>query len=804
MLRNYLKTAWRSLLRNKSYTIINIIGLAVGVAACLLIFLVINFETSFDNYHTKKDHIYRVLAKRTSSEGIKYRAGVPFPTSRGMRVDYPQIPLIGSIFNDDNKQMSVTLASGEVKRFKEPDVFFTEPQVFKIFDFGWLAGDKKNALVEPNTILISQKVAEKYFGSWENAIGKTVKYDNKLDLKVTGVLKNPLSNTDLPINIAVSYSTLKYTDYKSNQEDWGSTFGSHSCFILLPDNISEANFNQNLVAFIKKHKPNEIKRDAMLLQPLSEMHYDTRAGLYTGQTFSKDLIKALSLIGLFLLIIACVNFVNLATAQAVNRSKEVGIRKVLGSKRKQLILQFLSETFIITLFSIILAIGLSELGLPSLNKLLEINLTAAFITNPVILVFLLTVLIAVTLLSGIYPALILSGFNPIAALKNKISRGRSNGITLRRSLVVLQFGIAQVLIIGTIVIISQLNHFKNSALGFDKEAIITVTMPGDSLSHLKYNALKSDILQQPGVQGLSYSFASPSDNMNWGSPIKYDNAEKETDFRVNMKWAEADYFNLYNMKFVAGRPYIKSDTVREYVVNETLLKNLGVTNPQQAIGKTINIWDDKNLTQKIVGVVKDFNVSSLREQIPPVLMGAWNGQYQIANIKLKSTNVKPTLAAIEKLWTAAFPENVYEYKFLDEKIASFYKKEDQLSQLYKLFAGMAIFISCLGLYGMVSFMAVQRTKEVGIRKTLGASVANIVYLFSKEFTLLIIISFVIAAPIAWYFTQQWLQDFTYKIKPGISIFVIAIGASIIIAWITVGYKAIRAALVNPVKSLRSE
>jgi putative ABC transport system permease protein len=804
MIRNYFKTAWRSLVRNKSYTIINIIGLAVGVAACLLIFLVINFETSFDSYHTQKKHIYRVLAKRTSSEGVKYRAGVPFPTSRGMRVDYPQIPLIGSIFDDDNKVMSVTAANGEVKRFKEPDVFFTEPQLLEIFDFGWLAGNKKNSLTEPNTILISQKIAEKYFGNWEDAIGKTIKYDNKLNLKVTGILKNPPANTDLPINIAVSYSTLKYTDYKDNQDDWGSTFGSHSCFVLLPGNVSEANFNQNMVGFIKKHKPNSVKTDAMFLQPLSQMHYDTRAGLYTTQVFSKDLIKALSLIGLFLLIIACVNFINLATAQAVNRSKEVGIRKVLGSRRKQLILQFLSETFIITLFSIILAIGLSELGLPALNKLLGLKFTAAFITNPVILAFLITVLVCVTLLSGIYPAMILSGFNPIAALKNKISRGRSNGITLRRGLVVLQFGIAQVLIIGTIVIISQLNHFKNSALGFDKEAVITVAIPNDSLSRLKMNALKNDILLQPGVKGLSYSFASPSDNMNWGSPIKYDNAEKETDFRVNMKWAEADYFNLYNMKFIAGRPYVKSDTVREYVVNETLLKNLGVTNPKDAIGKTINIWDDKNLTQKIVGVVKDFNVSSLREQIPPVLMASWNGQYQVANIKLKPTDVKPTLAAIEKLWTAAFPDNVYEYKFLDEKIASFYKKEDQLSQLYKLFAGMAIFISCLGLYGMVSFMAVQRTKEVGIRKTLGASVANIVYLFSKEFTLLIVIAFVIAAPVAWYFTHQWLQDFTYKITPGAGIFVISIASSIIIAWITVGYKAIRAALVNPVKSLKSE
>ncbi|WP_454802474.1 ABC transporter permease [Mucilaginibacter phyllosphaerae] len=804
MLKNYFKTAWRSLIRNKSYTTINIIGLAVGIAACLLIFLVINFETSFDNYHAKKKNIYRVLAKRTSSEGVKYRAGVPFPTSRGMRVDYPQIPLIGAIYDDEGRQMSVTTSTGEVKRFKEPDVFFTEPQLFKIFDFSWLAGDKKNALTEPNTILISQNIAEKYFGKWENAMDKTIRYNNKLDLKVIGVLKNPPPNTDLPINLAISYNSLKNTDYKDNLEDWGSTFGSHSCFVALPDGVTESSFNQNLVGFIKKHKPEDVKRDAMFLQPLSQMHTDTRAGLYIGQPFSKDLIRALSLIGLFLLIIACVNFVNLATAQAVNRSKEVGIRKVLGSQRKQLVLQFLSETFIITLFSILLAIAVSELGLPYLNKLLEINLTANFVTNPVIVSFLVAVLVGVTLLSGVYPALVLSGFNPIAALKNKISRGKTKGITLRRTLVVLQFGIAQVLIIGTIVIISQLNHFKGSALGFDKDAVITVSLPNDSISRLKLSALKTQILQQPGVQSISYSFASPSDNMSWGSPIIYDNSEKETDFRVNMKWADVDYFKLYNMEFVAGRPFIKGDTVQEYVVNETLLKTLGVTNPKDAIGKTIKLWDDQKLVHKIVGVVKDFNVSSLREQIPPVLMGTWNVQYQTANIKLKMTNVKPTLAGIEKLWTATFPDDIYEYKFLDEKIAGFYKKEDQLSQLYKIFAGMAIFISCLGLYGMVSFMAVQRTKEVGIRKTLGASVANIVYLFSKEFTLLIVISFVIAAPIAWYFTQQWLQDFTYKIKPGAGIFIISIGTSIIIAWITVGYKAIAAALVNPVKSLKSE
>jgi putative ABC transport system permease protein len=804
MLKNYFKTAWRSLLRNKSYAIINVTGLAIGIAACLLIFLVIHFQTGFDTYHAKKDRIYRVLNKRTSSEGVKLRAGLPLPIARDLRVDFPQLPLVTTVINDQGKQISVKNNTGQIKRFKETDLYITDTQFFNVFDFTWVAGDKKTALNEPNTIVLTQRMAKKYFGDWENAMGKTLTYENKIDLKITGILQDLPLNTDLPVNIAISYPTIKKTDYVNNLEDWNSNFGSHNCFVVLPENVSEARFNHDLVAFIKKHRPDEAKREAFLLQPLTDMHFDTRVGLFSGQVFSKDMIKTLSLIGVFLLVIACVNFINLATAQAVNRSKEVGIRKVLGSKRKQLILQFLSETFIITLFSVVLAMGLSEAALPALNGLLEIKLSSGFITDPIIITFLAVVLIVVTLLSGLYPSIVLSGFNPIAALKNKITGVRSNGITLRRGLVVVQFGIAQVLVIGTIVIISQLNHFKNSPLGFDKDAVITVNLPNDSISRLRMAALRNEILQQPNVKSFSYSFSSPSDNINWGSPITYDNAAVETEFRVNLKWADADYFKLYDLKFIAGGPYAKSDTVKAYVVNETLLKNLGVTNPKDAIGKTINIWGDKNLTQKIVGVVKDFNVTSLREQIPPVVMAAWTGQYGIANIKLSPSNMQPTLAAIENLWTKTFPDNVYEHKFLDQKIENFYKKESQLSQLYKIFAGIAIFISCLGLYGMVSFMAVQRTKEVGIRKTLGASVANIVYLFSKEFTVLILISFVISAPVAWYFMQQWLQGFTYRIHPGLGIFAISIALSIIIAWVTVGYKAIKAALVNPVKSLRSE
>nr|WP_067059381.1 ABC transporter permease [Mucilaginibacter sp. L294] len=803
MIRNYLKTAWRSLLRNKSYTAINIIGLAIGIAACMLIFLVINFETSFDNYHSNKENIYRVITRRSTPDGIKYRQGVPFPTSQALRLDYPELKGVTAIFNDNDKQLSIgDNNSSDFKKFKEKDLYFAEPQFFIIFNFSWLAGNKENALTQPNTVVITQQIAEKYFGKWDNAMGKTIRYDNKLDLKVTGILKNLPLNTDLPVNIAISYSTLKHTDYSENLKEWQSIIGSHACFLVLPSNVPAASFNKNLNAFIKKYKPEKDNKDAMELQPLKTVHTDARVGVFSGQVFSTDLINALSLIGLFLLIIACVNFINLATAQAVNRSKEVGIRKVLGSKRKQLIIQFLSETFIITLFAVILATALSEVALPYLNSLLDLKLSSAFISQTAILLFLAAVLIGVTLLSGFYPALVLSGFNPIAALRNRVKVARSNGITLRRSLVVLQFGIAQVLVIGTIVIISQLNHFKNTPLGFNKDAVITVRLPNDSLSRLNMTALRNQLLQQPGVKNFSYSYGSPSDNMNWGTTFKYDNSPENADFRVTLKWADADYFKLYDLDFVAGKPYEKSDTVKGFVVNQAALRSLGVTNPKQAIGKNINIWDEK--TGVIVGVVKDFNTTSLREQIPPVLMASWNDQYQTANIKLGTGNVKETLASVEKTWNKTFPQSVYEYKFLDEKIANFYRKEDQLSQLYKIFAGIAIFISCLGLYGMVSFMAVQRTKEVGIRKTLGASVANIVYLFSKEFTLLIVIAFVIAAPIAWYFTHQWLQDFTYKITPGAGIFVISIASSVIIAWITVGYKAIRAALVNPVKSLRSE
>lgn len=709
--------------------------------------------------------------------------------------------------NDGSHYSIGSGSKGEiVKKFKEDWAYYVEPQFFEIFDFGWLAGDKKTALAEPFSVVLSQDEADKFFGDWHNAMGKVIRYENKADLKVTGIIKNTPANTDIPLKLLVSFATVwvKGSDFFGSLHDWVSTFGDLNCYIILPDNMSAGQFNQNLKTFVKKHKPADYVKDGLQLQALKDMHYDTEVNVYSGHPFSKQLINVISMIGVFLLLIACVNFINLATAQAVNRSKEVGIRKVMGSSRNQLILQFISETLIITLFAVVISIGIAELTLPMLNKLLEIQLSSTFLADQALILFLISTIICVTLLSGFYSALVLSGFNPIEALKSRIKAGKSSGISLRRTLVVVQFCIAQVLVIGTLVIIYQMNYFRNKSLGFDKEAILTVPFPGDSISRVKINTLKDQLLQQPGIKDVSFSFASPSDNNGWSTDFKYNNATKQTNFTASLKWADAEYFKLYHMQLIAGQAYTKGDTIHGWVVNETLLHKLGVRNPKDAIGKYIKLWDDKNKNAQIVGVVKDFNIGSLKNEIPPVLMSSWKAVYQKLNIKIQPANINQSLASIERLWNSTFPDGMYEYQFLDEKIANFYKSEDQLSDLYKIFAGIAIFISCLGLYGLVAFMAVQRTKEVGIRKTLGASVGHIVYLFSKEFTILIVIAFAISGPVAYYFMYRWLQDFTYKIPISPGIFILAIFASVVIAWLTVGYKAVKAALANPIKSLRSE
>ncbi|AXY74884.1 ABC transporter permease [Paraflavitalea soli] len=802
MIKNYFKTAFRSLLRNKSYAAINITGLTVGIAACLLIYLITSYHLSFDNFHTRKDRIYRVVSESIGTgTGTSRSAGVPIPTAKGLRNDFPELQgKVAGIFGSGNDQITVLDEQNRPgKKFKEArGLYFAESQFFDIFDYKWLAGDPKTALADPNNVVLTRDIAEKYFGDWHAAMGRAIKYENADVWKVTGILENLPPNTDFPLQIVAPFKA--YSNSKS--DDWVSIYSSNQVYIALPENYASSRLSALLPGFVKKHKPAENATDGMALQPLTEMHFDTRFNVFSRQVFSKELITALSLIGLFLLIIACVNFINLATAQAVNRAKEVGVRKVLGSSRKNLITQFMSETLLITLFAVVLATGLAWIVLPSLNTLLQTRISANFFNNLKIPAFLLVITLLVTLLAGFYPALVLSGYNPITALKSKLA-AKTGSLSLRRALVVFQFAIAQVLVIGMLVVVSQMNFFKNASLGFTKDHILSVPIPGDSAGRAKIDYLRAQLLQQPGISDVSFSFGSPAENGNWSSDFNFDNATKSCGFEANLKWVDVEHFKTFDLQFVAGRPFYPSDTIREFVVSEILVKKLGLKSPQDIIGKKINLWGGEHVAT-VCGVIKDFHTLSLRQPLDPIIMAPMRSNYQMFSAKIRPEKAKETLAYVEKLWTSAYPDFVYEYQFLDEKIDRFYRRESQLSQLYTIFAGIAIFISCLGLYGLVSFMATQRVKEVGIRKVLGASVANIVYLFSREFTVLILISFLIAAPLAWYIMSQWLGDFEYRIQLGAGIFLLAIAGSVFIAWITVGYRAIRAALTNPVKSLKNE
>ena len=789
-------------MRNKSFAIINVLGLAVGIAASLLIFLVVGFETSYENFNSKRDHIYRVVSVFSTQDGSSYSAGTPFPVGPALRLDFPQIKEIANTFRRGGQQITIE-KDGQQKKFQS-DVYYIEPEFFRMFDFEWLSGDPKASLSQPANAVLTKEIAEKYFGTWQSAIGKTIKYnnDNAQVYKVSGILKNVPPNTDFPLGIVVSYTTLKGTNIGRNMEDWVSTFGAAYTFVVLPANYSSGQFNKDLGTFAKKHRPAEYAKDAFIAQPLTTIHSDERFGNYGDHFFSDSLVTVLRLIGLFLILIACVNFVNLATAQAVNRSKEVGVRKVLGSNRGQLAAQFLSETSIIVVFALVISVVISYLVLPSLNELLNTKMTLDF-SNPSMILFLIAVLIGVSLLSGIYPAMVISGFNPITALKNKISSRMAGGISLRRVLVILQFAIAHVMIIGTLIAMSQMNFFRNATLGFDQSAIINVNIPGDSISRTKMDYLQNELSKNQDIKNVSFSYRSPSADGNWNSDFKFDHSASNTNFSANLKWADVNYFETYKIQFVAGRPYHESDTVREFVVNETLLRKLGITDPKQAINKQIDFWDG-NKVGPIVGVIRDFNSFSLRDPMAPVVLSTWKDVYQTINIRIKEGREKAVLPFVEKLWNKIYPDYVYQYSFLDETIANFYQQEARLSTLYKIFAAIAIFISCLGLYGLVSFMASQRTKEVGIRKVLGASAGNIVFLLSKEFSILIIIAFTIAVPVAYYIMNNWLQNYTYRIEIGIALFAFALLGSMAIAWITVGHRAIKAAIANPVKSLRTE
>lgn len=799
MFKNYLTTTLRKLSRNKAYTAINVFGLALGITCSLMLFLLIKYELSFDNFHDKANRICRVNTIYVRAEGESHDTGTPFPFGPALRKDFPELEKVAMVDYESGGLVTIVDGDKAPVRFQEKEgVVFIEPDFFDMFDFPWIAGNPKT-LAEPNNVALTEELARKYFPN-ENPIGKRLRLDNKLDLIVTGVLKNFPANTDFPFKLLASFITVK--DLGRDLESWQNTMSNVQTYALLPKNLSVKNLESRLPAFLEKYWTDKdgINKRIHTVQPLREIHFDTRYGAFSGNVTSKATILAFALIGFFLIVTACINFVNLATAQAIDRSKEVGVRKVLGANRLQLIRHFIGETFAITVLAVFVAVALNELLFQRFAEIMKLKMSFNLFGDPAVFGFLLITTVVVSLLSGFYPALVLSGFQPALALKSKNTTKPGGGLTLRRGLVVVQFAISQALIIGTLIIAAQMDYFRSKDLGFNKDAIVTVSLP--NRDQLKLESLRAQLLQDAGVKNVSLAYASASSGNSWSTDYQHKSGDHIQRHVANVRFSDANYFETYGLQLLAGRTYTESDTIKEFVVNEALVRQMGLSSPEEAIGEYLTFWNAP--AKPIVGVVKNFHLISLHDEINPCILATNQRVYLQASIKINLQSAPAALQHIERVWAATFPENVFEYKFLDDTIAEFYKDEEKMSQLLKIFAGIAILIGCLGLFGLVSFMAAQRTKEIGVRKVLGATVADILGLFSKEFAALILVAFIIAAPVAYFAMNDWLENFVYRIDVGLGVFLSTIVVTFIIAGATVGYRAMRSALTNPAEALRYE
>ncbi|MFT4015709.1 MAG: ABC transporter permease [Agriterribacter sp.] len=797
MIKNYFKITWRNLKSSKAYTAINIIGLSLGIACSILIFTFISHQLSYDDFHHNANRIYRLVTEWHDEE-VNHSQAVPQPLGKAFRTDFSFDENTARIVDYRNTLITL-IGDKQNRKFNEENgVAFVEPAFFSIFNFPLLAGNARTILQNPNEALVTETIARKYYTSADAAIGKTIRLDNGTDFVIKGILKDLPANTDRRQNIFLSYQNLRDRNaWLASDSSWGGVYSGSQCYTLLKPNITAAQVNKALSLIVNKNfEGRDAKVWTFRLQPLSDIHFNPDFNGYAD----KGYLWALGFIGLFLLITACVNFVNLATAQALNRSKEIGIRKVLGSLKKQVFWQFIVETALITLAAVIIACIMAWLALPFFNQLFRSQMQLHLLGWQMISFILITVLLVV-FFSGSYPGLVLARFQPALALKSKLSQKHIGGFSLRRVLVITQFAISQMLIIGTIVIASQVNYSKHADLGFNKESIVILPLPQND--NVKANTLKTRFAALPGVEKVSLCFQPPASQSNNSTGIRYANRAEDEHWSINMKSADDQYLNTFDLKLVAGRNFFPSDTTREFLVNETFVKKLNISSPEEVIGKRISV-NGGTITAPVVGVVKDFNNYSLHSQIDAICIMPNAERYSNCAVKVNGNNIKSTLASFDKIWNETYPDYLYNYQFLDERIGEFYRMDGIMLIMIEVFAFIAIIIGCLGLYGLVSFMALRKTKEIGVRKVLGASMQSILWLFGKEFSRLLIIAFIIAAPVAWWAMSKYLQDFEYRIPLGIEVFALAIAATFIIAFVTVGYRSLRAAIANPVKSLRME
>ena len=797
MLRNYLKIAWRSLTHAKTFSFINGFGLTLGMACALLIFLVVNHEISYDQHHKNGGRVYRV-----ETENLSDRHPLPGTyTEMGtvLRNEVPEIETVVPIWHESGRGLSIP-ASG--KFFKE-SVAFADNGLFNLLDYQWIAGDARTALSQPNQVILTESYAQKFFGTVD-VVGKTIRYGDSQDLRVTGVLKDYRVTTNFPFDVLISFPTLKRIQPDYDSHGWGGFGDSYQVYALLKNDIKPEQLTKRFRAIQTKYLDKETaQHQQFVLNPLPELHY---AYNFSGRQANEKLLNILSLIGAFVLLIACINFINLTTAQVLRRAKEIGIRKAVGSNRLSLIYQFLIEAGLISFVAALLSVLLAWTTLPAVAKLMNLPLTTTDLFSWKVAAFFTLLLLMTTLLAGIYPALRLSGMAPIWALKNNRMPRGERSVPLRQGLVVVQFTVSMVLISSTLLINRQLSLFRNADLGFNKNAIITVGLPDNKPEKLQ--TLRNQLMRSPQVKDVSFSFNSASAESNWMQGMQYRKGTQPLEIKTQMKMVDAHFLSTYGIQLIAGAAFKEGDTLPKVLANEVFLKRMGVDRPEKAIGQLV-YFGDGNQSAPIIGVVKDFHVNSLHQKIDPTLLQVVPKHFYQAGIKLQAEKLtaetlKATLSTLESVWTATFPNQVFEYNFLDETLAQAYQNEIRTAQLIETSTLIAILIACLGLFGLSTFTAESRTKEIGVRKVLGASVSSIVALLSKDFLKPVLIAILVASPIAWYAMSQWLQNFEFKITIDWWVFVLAGLLAVGIALLTVSFQSVRAALTNPVKSLRSE
>ncbi len=818
MIRNYLKVALRSIFRNKLTAFINIAGLALAMMCCILIYLFINDEVNYDRHHTKADRTYRVTRNFLNKDGVAnlHLANVAPPIGPLLKNDFGEIEVMARTINFG---LVIGLEqNGElIKNFSENFLFLAEPDIFNIFDIEVTAGDKTTGLTRPFTIMLSEKSARKFFDA-ENPIGKQLRANNQFDLEVTGVYKDFPAQSHWHPEYLVSFSTLNENAIYGKtrlETNWGNNaFGT---YLVLEKGVDPKKVETGLYDFMERHYANYAKANygvppdfsaskatTLFLQKLTDIHLRSHLDDELEVNGNLNNVKMMAVIGLFIILIACFNFINLSTARATKRAKEVGLRKVVGAFKGQLVSQYLSESVLISFFSLVLAFGLSVVALSWLNSFTGKFLSLAPATHWPLFIGLLGFAIVVGLAAGLYPAFILSSFKPALVLKGQQGSVKGKGI-VRKSLVVTQFAISIVLLIATAITFQQLGYLNSRELGYTKDQVVALSLYSELNDN--YEAFYNELTKSAAIQNAARSSRIPTGRLldSQGPPLitKGDsliNSTVTTKFVVT----DAEFFKTYGIEMAAGRDFSKSiltDDSLAFIINETAAKNYGWKNLEDGLEKDFSYGGTKG---KLIGIVKDFHFESLHQEIIPLVFFPNQGFYNDLSIKISGSQVTQGLEHIEKVWREFLPKRPFSYQFLSEDYRRLYEEEQKQSQLFTMFSGLAIFIACLGLFGLATFNTLQRVKEIGIRKVLGASVPSILTLLSREIVILIVIANLIAWPLAWYFMNQWLDSFAYHVDMNVGIYILSAFAAIVLALITVSTQTIKAAMSNPSATLRYE